>query len=274
MTLDGSQNDDSSCFAVAPTVLFGLGSALSTILYKAIVSMRAVIFYLSLIGVNFWQSHVVHSFALSSVLKIEKQRATTLYATQNGGESTLPRRANELIEALWGTGANDINRIASACSADVVWEDMRLKKPVQGKNAVYKLLTSQFPRGTTMSVDKVGDGSNSTGFTWTRECSGKLGLRGTTYVRLNDEGKIECVKELAEPLYKPGDMMLKLLQAATKNVPRPEKNPSYVEETPTSCTEIVDCIWNRAYPLDAPVDEAINSILLISCTKISTIHNQ
>jgi len=136
---------------------------------------------------------------------------------------------------------------------------MRLNGPVEGKDAVRKLLKAQLPKGTTICVDKVSDGASSAGFTWTREStsSGKLGLRGTTYVRLDNEGLIECVKELAEPLYKPGDAMLKLLQAATKNVPRPEKNPTYTEENPTSCSEIVDYIWNRAYPNDADVDESI-----------------
>jgi ketosteroid isomerase-like protein len=200
---------------------------------------------------SFWSLHNI----------INKGSTAALFATQSvgGGESNLPTRANELVEALWGTSSGVINsnRIASACSEDIVWEDMRLKKPVTGKDAVYKLFQKQWPRGTTMSLDKVSDGAKSAGFTWTRVCKGKLGLRGTTYVKLNDEGRIECVKELAEPIYKPGDMMLKLLKASTKNVPRPEKNPTYEEETPTSCTEIVDYIWNRAYPNDADADEAL-----------------
>jgi len=185
--------------------------------------------------------------------------------SDTGSGSTLPTRANELIEALWGEGSSkndaidNINRIATACSDNVVWEDMRLKKSAEGKDAVSNLLKAQIPRGTTISLDKVSDGASSAGFTWTRKCNNgeKQGLRGTTYVALNAEGKIECVKELAEPIVKPGDIMLKLLQAATKNVPRPEKNPTYARENPISCSEIVDYIWNRAYPNDAPVDEAM-----------------
>lgn len=193
---------------------------------------------------------------------LSKDSSVARFATQSvggGGENTLPTRANELIEALWGSSSGIVNsnRIASACSEDVSWEDMRMKKPATGKDDVYKLVQNQWPQGTTMTVDKMSDGAKSAGFTWTRMCNGKLGLRGTTFIKLNDEGKIECVKELAEPLYKPGDMMLKLLQAATKNVPRREKNPTFEEETPTACAEIVDYIWNRAYPKDADVDEAL-----------------
>lgn len=203
----------------------------------------------------------MYSFSSSHIIN-NKGSTAALFATQSvgGGEGNLPTRANELVEALWGSSSGVINsnRIASACSEDIVWEDMRLKQPVTGKDAVYHLLQKQWPRGTTMSLDKVSDGAKSAGFTWTRVCNGKLGLRGTTYVKLNDEGRIECVKELAEPIYKPGGRMLKLLKASTKTVPRPETNPTYEEETPTSCTEIVDYIWNRAYPNDdADVDEAL-----------------
>lgn len=171
----------------------------------------------------------------------------------------MPTRAYDLIEVLWGKGVVDANLIASACSGDVVWEDMRLKTPANGKEEVYNLLQKQWPRGAAVQLDKLGAGARSGGFTWTRTTvdGSKLGLRGTTYVELNDDGKIKCVKELAEPLVKPGEMMLKLLQAATKNVPRPEKNPTFVEETPTKCSEIVDYIWTRAYPNDAPVEEAL-----------------
>jgi hypothetical protein len=228
-----------------------------------------LIFYLAL-GATTLQCNLVDSFSPSQQRIFSSTTRTTttplLFATRSvgGGGSTLPKRANKLIETLWGSSkeeAININRITSVCSNDVVWEDMPLKKPVQGKNAVRELLQAELPRGTTITtLNKVSDGATSAGFTWTRECDGQLGLRGTTYVWLDDEGKIDCIKELAEPLYKPGDMMIKLLQAETKkNAPRPEKNPtSYVEENPTSCSKIVDYTWKRgAYLKDAPVDEAV-----------------
>lgn len=173
--------------------------------------------------------------------------------------------AEETIRSLWGKqgGFVDPDEIAAACSEDVVWEDMRLKASVFGREAVASLLREQIPKGTMIMLDRVADGVQSSGFTWTRGCAGssneeiKFGLRGTTFVRLNEAGLIECVKELSEPLFKPGDMMLKLLQAATKNVARPEKNPTFTSATPTSCTDIVNYIWNEAYPKDAPVDEAM-----------------
>lgn len=219
--------------------------------------------FLSL-GIVLLNSHGVESFVppAGHVVVSSTESGTHRFATPSTSEdsSTVFTPANVLIENLWGANAGggvNIDRIVESCSRNVVWEDFRLKEPVEGRDAVSNLLRSQFPEGTSIMLDRVSDGVKSSGFTWTREYEGKLGLRGTTYVRLDDDGKIECVKELAEPLVKPGDMMLKLLQAATKNVERPEKNPTYVEETPTKCTEIVDYIWNRAYPKDAPVDESI-----------------
>lgn len=221
-------------------------------------ALRSLIFHVALVSAIL-VPHGVDSFSIAQVGQVSKRHEVKQFATQAvGGTSNLPDRADKLIEALWGSSkVININRIASACSNDVVWEDMTRKKRVQGKDEVYKLLKSQFPRGTAINVDRVSDGANSSGFTWTRESNGKLGLRGTTYLKLDDNGKIESVKELAEPLVKPGDLMLKLLQAATKNVPRPEKNPTFDEENPTNCSEIIDYIWNRAYPGDAPVDEAL-----------------
>jgi hypothetical protein len=253
--------DNPKLFMVAVDIwksfLFPNGDFHATTKMKIWSATQYHFFCLSLCSLFFKSK--VYSFLTSS--DSLSRRSTQLCATQSlgGNANALPTRANELIDTLWGSknGIVNINRIVSACSETIVWEDMRLKKMVQGKDAAFKLLSKQIPRGTSIILDKVSDGAKSAGFTWTRECNGKSGLRGTTYVLLNDEGKIECVKELAEPLLKPGEMMLKLLQATTKNISRPKKNPTYIEETPTKCSDIVDYIWNRAYPKDAPIGEAI-----------------
>jgi len=239
----------------------------------AYFSKPAVCFYLGTIWALLLSQHqcqVANAFSISrsSFVRTESPSSSSLLATRSVG-SPIPTtpRADDLIQDLWGKKSNDdsngIDAIVSACSDTVVWEDMRLKNKANGPQEVSKLLKAQLPGGTSnIVVDKVADGAASAGFTWTRvddkfNDDPKLGLRGTTYIELDSDGKINCVKELAEPLYKPGDMMLKLLQAATKNVERPVKNPTYEQETPTSCSEIVDYIWNRAYPKDAPVEEAV-----------------
>ena len=206
------------------------------------------------------------TFSACSPFKVSAplQSQTKLFATTSAsteGSTKCYQRADEAIRNLWGRADLDADEIASACSEGVVWEDMREKSSVVGRVAVAELLRSQFPEGARLAVERVADGSKSAGFTWSR-CSssggdGETGLRGTTYVRLNDEGKIECVKELAEPLVKPGDLTLKLLQAATKDVPRVAKNPTFVPATPTSCSQIVDYIWNEAYPKDGPIEESL-----------------
>jgi hypothetical protein len=58
--------------------------------------------------------------------------------------------------------------------------------------------------------DKVADGESSSGFTWYFQVPTVVGkgLRGTTFVSLNKERKIDYVCEVVEPLYKPGSAIV------------------------------------------------------------------
>ena len=59
-------------------------------------------------------------------------------------------------------------------------------------------------------LDRIADGCNSSGFTWhlkVPNVSG-IGLRGTTFLSLNSDGEIDYVREVVEPLYKPGSAIV------------------------------------------------------------------
>jgi hypothetical protein len=49
-------------------------------------------------------------------------------------------------------------------------------------------------------IDRISDGSNACGFARTWTSGGKEGLRGTTFVELNDQGEIQYVGDIPEPL--------------------------------------------------------------------------
>jgi hypothetical protein len=75
------------------------------------------------------------------------------------------------------------------------------------------------PVGTKFVIDRIADGEVSTGFTWHIEVDGVegIGLRGTIYVALSDEGKIKYVREVNEPLSKPGGAIAQLLKAVAES---------------------------------------------------------
>jgi len=105
-------------------------------------------------------------------------------------------------------------------------------------------------------IDKISDGSTACGFAWTWiTTDGKEeGLRGTTFVELNEAGEIQYVREIPEPLYKPGDLTLELLKAVTKDaVPKPP--PKYESKTPQLANEVAKYLFCEVQGGD--VDESM-----------------
>ena len=93
-------------------------------------------------------------------------------------------------------------------------------------------------------IDRISDGSFACGFAWTWvvEDGEEEGLRGTTFIELNDNGEIQYIREIPEPLYKPGDLTLELLKSVTKDaVPKPP--PSYESKTPQSANEVAKYLF-------------------------------
>jgi hypothetical protein len=105
-------------------------------------------------------------------------------------------------------------------------------------------------------IDKISDGDSACGFAWTWiSTDGKEeGLRGTSFVRLNDKGEIQFVREIPEPLYKPGDLTLELLKAVTKDA-KPKPPVIYKSKTPKTANEVAKYLFLDVQGGD--IDEAM-----------------
>ena len=103
-------------------------------------------------------------------------------------------------------------------------------------------------------IDRISDGSQACGFAWTWTSGDEEGLRGTTFVELNDNSEIQYVREIPEPIYKPGDLTLELLKAVTKNAVAKPK-PQYVKKTPTTANEIAKYLFLEVQ--GSEIDESI-----------------
>jgi len=190
---------------------------------------------------------VVHGFQASS--SHYHPHGRSLSRALSLGSST--RRAQELITSLvqeekcFSTN-NGANAFGEACAFNVVYEDCFEAQPVVGKTPVMKHMldkvASRKGKGD-VRVDKVSDGSKACGFMWTWVSGSEEGLRGTTFVELNDQGQIQYVREIPEPLYKPGDLTLEILKTVTADAD-PKVPKEYTPRTPTTASDIVDYLYN------------------------------
>ena len=79
---------------------------------------------------------------------------------------------------------------------------------------------------------------------WT--CGDTLeGLRGTTFVELNDSNEIVYVREIPEPIYKPGDATLELLKLVTKGAEPKVFDTPLVPRVPTNASDVVKYLFNE-----------------------------
>jgi len=154
-------------------------------------------------------------------------------------------------------------KFADSCAVDVVFEDCYEPQPIVGRSAVLEHLRAKIlARGggggrseedsggsgkdVGFRVDKISDGSNACGFAWTWTSNDLEGLRGTTFVELNDSNQIQYVREIPEPLYKPGDLILDVLKTVTADATPTMlvEPPEYTPQTPTKANEIAKYLFN------------------------------
>jgi len=148
-----------------------------------------------------------------------------------------------------------------ACGPDVVYEDRFEPQPMIGKAEVvaHMLDKVQQRKGKgDVRLDKVSDGDAACGFAWTWTCGDEEGLRGTSYVELNDEGKIKYVQEIPEPIFKPGDMTKDLLEAITKDSEKKAPQP-FDKKTPMSASELARYLFVDLQNADD--DEGMNELM-------------
>ncbi|KAJ8598707.1 hypothetical protein CTAYLR_010734 [Chrysophaeum taylorii] len=182
------------------------------------------------------------------------------FSSPRSGNTATPS-AGELIASLLGDAEGiDSGAIAAACSEAVVWEDIA-SRTYQGRAAVAEMLNAKFPRCSRLAVERVAGNATTGGFTWRREAVGDAtvyGLRGTTYVRLDEDNNIAYVREGSEPLFKAGPITEAVLKAATANVDRDTTPPTYTARTPTTAQDLVEYLWREAYPNGAKPDVALD----------------
>ena len=146
-------------------------------------------------------------------------------ATNTKAATAAPFKADQLVSSVFpnllSSSPAERQLLLDACDVDVVWEDTNDSQPsITGKQAVETMLqrrSRSFPTNARLVIDKLADGVTSCGFTWYLEQDGVsgIGLRGTIYVELNPtNNKIAFVREVCEPLFKPGSALVQLLKAA------------------------------------------------------------
>lgn len=162
-------------------------------------------------------------------------------------------RARDLIRFLVEeescyTTPQGARTFGDSCALNVVYEDRFEPQPVVGRGAVTDHLLHRVERRSVgngdrgVRIDKISDGNVACGFAWTWTCGPDEGLRGTTFVELNDQGEIQYVQEIPEPIYKPGDLTKDLLKAVTAGAEW--KPPQPLErKTPTIAHELVKYLF-------------------------------
>ena len=148
---------------------------------------------------------------------------------------------------------------ADVCAANAVYEDCYMPQPITGPTAIrehmlFKVGQRKGKDDAGFRIDMISDGDSACGFAWTWTCGDEEGLRGTTFVELNDAGEIQFVREIPEPLFKPGDATKDLLQAVTAGI-EPTPKPDFESQTPTTASGIARYLYEEVQ--GGSVDEAM-----------------
>ena len=191
------------------------------------------------------------------------RRGTTLHASfvadfmtaaQNAVASAAPgsgdKAAQKLIDVVCAPTGVDADAVAALCASYAQYEDLA-SDTFTGPGQIAKYFEEKYPEGTRVVCDRIAGDAVSGGFTWHREdANGKEGLRGTTFVKFED-GKLVYAREGSEPILKPGEATEALLKAATANIEKEDKVPTYEPRSPKGAYNIADYLWNEAYPKGA-----------------------
>lgn len=204
---------------------------------------------------------VCNNGILDSVRAIFSKDETSPTSSQpdgkSGGEKFL--MAQSILLSLINdekcfTTEEGAKKFAASCTPDIVYEDCYEPQPIVGRGKVEDhLINRALARGggdVGFRIDKISDGSTACGFAWTWTSSDMEGLRGTTFVELNSANQIAYVREIPEPLYKPGDLIVEVLKAATADA-TPKPPSEYTPRTPKKANEVAKYLFNDVQGADS-----------------------
>eukprot|EP00979_Chaetoceros_neogracilis_P007015 scaffold1459_cov183-Chaetoceros_neogracile.AAC.9 len=141
---------------------------------------------------------------------------------------------------------------ADSCASNVIYEDCYHPQPFVGRRNVQQLLMDKVAMRKNkgdLRLDRISDGTRACGFAWTHTCGEEEGLRGTTFVELNEQGQIQYVREIPEPIFKPGDLTLELLKVVTEGEEKIVL-PDYLPRIPMDANDIVKYLFNEVQGRD------------------------
>ena len=205
-----------------------------------------------------------------SLVKFPPTRTSTTCSTTvlNASPASVTglRRARDLVKYLVEeencyTSADSIQSFVDACATNVVIEDRFYPQPFNGKtgaDAYMRDRTAQRKGKGIVRIDRISDGDAACGYAWTWECGDEEGLRGTTFVELNDKGEIVYLQEIPEPLFKPGDLTKDLLKAITSGAEAPPPQP-YEKQSPTAANELAKYLFGDLQ--NAGTEESVDELM-------------
>jgi len=171
--------------------------------------------------------------------------------------------APALVRKLWiDTGfpreaatAAEVEKVwTDACSPSAVIEDTYRSADENG--SILDYIRSKAKAGTFV-VDEVADGDKACGFMWHLQGASEdeVGLRGTTFVSLDEEGRLDFLCEVAEPLFKPGDVTITLLKEVGGGKVMPTY--PYTKRVPAGASEVTKYLWEEVNQGGSDVDEVV-----------------
>ncbi len=193
-------------------------------------------------------------YLFSLVASLSQIQTTYAFSIFSSSSSSKVQSAQSLLTSLIDesqcfttlTGASEF---ASACSPNILYEDCYEPQPLVGRFAVEEHLKKRVQQRTQRSsnasvrIDKISDGTKACGFAWTWTCDDLEGLRGTTFVELNDQNEIVYVREIPEPIFKPGDATLELLKAVTAGAEPKVFNEPLTVRKPKNANDVVKYLF-------------------------------
>lgn len=142
------------------------------------------------------------------------------------------------------------------CAPNVIIADTFYPQPFNGKSEALDYMMGRVEQRKgkgDIRIDMISDGDKACGFGWTWVSGDQEGLRGTTFIELNDSGEIQYLQEIPEPIFKPGDLTQQLLEAITQGF-EPKAPVPYEKRRPTKACDVAKYLFvdlNNAEPKEA-----------------------